>query len=176
MLREKLWPFCDMKRMIKWTTHSITTSRAEPKKVLKLTRALVLDLDEGVKEVKLLGEHGEEASHKITELEALCKRLREDAQKLREEKTKLEGMVEYRNELIMEITDEIGLNRMGEDTKDKEDNEDKDYDVGGDTATPPVAMPPPIPALPATTPEVSIVKDEDPMEMVPEQEGMQCMR
>jgi hypothetical protein len=29
------------------------------------------------------------------ELEALCKKLGEDAQKLREEKTKLEGMVEY---------------------------------------------------------------------------------
>jgi hypothetical protein len=39
---------------------------------------LVQDLDEAVKEVKLLGEHGEEASQKIMELEALCKRLRED--------------------------------------------------------------------------------------------------
>jgi hypothetical protein len=27
----------------------------------------------------MLGEHGEESSQKITELEALCKRLREDA-------------------------------------------------------------------------------------------------
>jgi hypothetical protein len=44
-------------------------------------------------EVKLLGEHGEEASSKITELEALCKKLREDAQKLREEKAKLEGII-----------------------------------------------------------------------------------
>jgi hypothetical protein len=51
---------------------------------------LVQDLYEGVKEVKVLGDNGEEASQKITELEALCKRLREDAQKLREEKTKLE--------------------------------------------------------------------------------------
>jgi hypothetical protein len=41
---------------------------------VKLTRALVRDLDEAVKEVKLLGAHGE----KIMELEALCKRLRED--------------------------------------------------------------------------------------------------
>jgi hypothetical protein len=38
---------------------------------VKLTRALVQDLDEAVKEVKLLGEHGEEASQKITKLEAL---------------------------------------------------------------------------------------------------------
>jgi hypothetical protein len=38
------------------------------------------------------GEHEEESTQKITGLEALCKRLREDAQKLREEKTTLEGM------------------------------------------------------------------------------------
>jgi chromosome segregation ATPase len=71
---------------------------------VKLTRALVRDLDEAIKEVKLLGEHGKEASQKITELEALCKKLREDAQKLREEKTKLEGMIESHDELIMEFT------------------------------------------------------------------------
>jgi chromosome segregation ATPase len=58
-----------------------------------LTRALVRDLDETIKEVNLLGEHEEESSQKITELEALCKRLREDAQKLREEKTTLDGMI-----------------------------------------------------------------------------------
>jgi hypothetical protein len=46
---------------------------------VKLTRALVRDIDEVVKEVNLLGEHEEESSHKITELEALCKRLMEDA-------------------------------------------------------------------------------------------------
>jgi hypothetical protein len=45
------------------------------------------------KGVKLLGEHEEESSQKITELEAMCKRLREDAQKLKEEKTTLEGMI-----------------------------------------------------------------------------------
>jgi hypothetical protein len=54
---------------------------------------LVQDLDEAVKEVKLLGEHEEESSQKITKLEALCKRLREHAQKLKEEKTTLEGMI-----------------------------------------------------------------------------------
>jgi chromosome segregation ATPase len=46
---------------------------------VKLTRALVRDLDEVVKEVNLLEEHEEESSQKITELETLCKRLREDA-------------------------------------------------------------------------------------------------
>jgi hypothetical protein len=56
---------------------------------LKLTHALVQDLDEAVKEVKLLGEHEEESSQKITKLEALCKKLREDTQRLEEEKATL---------------------------------------------------------------------------------------
>jgi hypothetical protein len=46
---------------------------------VKLTRALVRALDKAVKEVNLLGEHEEESSQKIIELEAVCKRLREDA-------------------------------------------------------------------------------------------------
>jgi hypothetical protein len=57
---------------------------------VKLTCALVQDLDEAVKEVKLLGEHEEESSQKISELEALCKKLREHTQRLEEEKTTLE--------------------------------------------------------------------------------------
>jgi hypothetical protein len=60
---------------------------------VKLTQDLVRDLDEAIKEVNLLGEHEEESSQKITELEAVCKRLREDAQRLREERTTLEGMI-----------------------------------------------------------------------------------
>jgi hypothetical protein len=47
---------------------------------------LVQNLDEAVKEVKLLGEHEVESSQKITELEALCKKLRDDTQRLEEEK------------------------------------------------------------------------------------------
>jgi hypothetical protein len=46
---------------------------------VKLTHALVRDLDEAIMEVKLLGEHEEESSQEITELEASCKRLREDS-------------------------------------------------------------------------------------------------
>jgi hypothetical protein len=46
---------------------------------VKLTRTLVRDLDKVVKEVKLLEEHEKESSQKITEMEALCKRLRQDA-------------------------------------------------------------------------------------------------
>jgi hypothetical protein len=102
-----------MKRRNKWSIRSTATSRAALEKELKavvmpmedrdrigcfadqvkLTRALVRDLDEVIKEVKLLGEHEEESSQKITELEALCKRLREDAEKLWEGKTTLEGMI-----------------------------------------------------------------------------------
>jgi hypothetical protein len=99
---------------------------------VKLTRALVRDLDEAIKEVKLLGEHEEKSRQKIIELEALCKRLREDAQKLKEENTKLEGMVESRSKLITEITKEIGLDRIGEDAEAKDDDDDD----GGDAATP----------------------------------------
>jgi hypothetical protein len=51
---------------------------------VKLTHALVRDQDEDVKDVKLLEEYQEESSQKITELEALCKKLREDTQRLKE--------------------------------------------------------------------------------------------
>jgi predicted nuclease with TOPRIM domain len=70
---------------------------------VKLTHALVSDLDKAVKEVRLLREHEEELSQKITELESLCKRLREDAQKLKEKKATLEGMIQSCDELIMEM-------------------------------------------------------------------------
>jgi hypothetical protein len=99
---------------------------------VKLTRALVWDLDEAIKEVNLLGEHEEESSQKITELEAICKRLREDAQKLR-----------------VEMAEEYGLNRMGENDDDDEGN----------------AVAPPAPT-PAAVPE-EIVEEEDPVENGP---------
>jgi hypothetical protein len=41
----------------------------------------------------------------------------EDAQKLREEKTKLEGMVESHDELITEFTDKFGYNCSDEDMR-----------------------------------------------------------
>jgi hypothetical protein len=87
---------------------------------VKLTRGLVRDLDDIVMEVNLLGEHEEESSQKITELEALCKRLREDAQRLREEKTILEGMIHSHDELILEMAEEYGLNCMGENDDDED--------------------------------------------------------
>jgi hypothetical protein len=112
---------------------------------VKLTRVLVRGLDEVFKEVKLLGEHEEESSQKITKLAALCKRLREDVLKLKEEKATLEGMVESCDELIMEVTED--------------EEEDDDADDGGDATAPP-----------ATAPE-EIIMDEDPVEMVPKQEA-----
>jgi DNA repair exonuclease SbcCD ATPase subunit len=93
---------------------------------VKLTRALVRDLDEVIKEVKLLGEHEEESSQKITELEALCKRLREDTHRLEEVKDTLEGMVESHDELLMEIARKTVLDHMGEDDEDEEKEEDVD--------------------------------------------------
>jgi hypothetical protein len=102
------------------------------------------DLDEAVKEVKLLREHEEESSQKIIELEALCKRLREDAQKQKEEKATLEGMIQSHDGLIMEMTEEYGLNCMGENV----DDEDEDDDDEGNAAAPPAPTPP------AAAPEV----------------------
>jgi chromosome segregation ATPase len=122
---------------------------------VKLTRALVRDLNEAIKEVNLLGEHEEVSSQKITELETLCKSLREDAQRLREERTTLEGMIQSRDELILEMAEEYGLNRMGEN----DDDEDEDDDDEGN------AVAPPAPVL-AAVPE-EIVEEEDLVEVDP---------
>jgi hypothetical protein len=65
---------------------------------VKLTHALVRNLDEAIKEVKLLGEHEEVSSQKITELEDLCKKLRDHTQRLEEEMATLEEMVESHDE------------------------------------------------------------------------------
>jgi hypothetical protein len=108
---------------------------------MKLTRAFVQDLDEAIKEVNLLGQHEEESSQKITELEALGKRLREDAQKLREEKTTLEGMIQSRDDLILEMTEEYGLNRMGENDDDKDEDDDDEGNAVAPPAPTPAAVP-----------------------------------
>jgi hypothetical protein len=78
--------------------------------------------------------------------------LREDAQKLKEEKATLEGMVESHNELIMEITKEIRLDRMGEDMENEE--EDEDADDGGDATAPTAPVP-----LDTAAPEEIIVEE-----------------
>jgi hypothetical protein len=132
---------------------------------VKLTRALVQNLDEAVKEVKLLGEHGEESRRKITELEALCQRLRDDTQRMEEKKATLEEMVESRDELLMEIAREMGLDRMDEG----EGGEEEETNDVGDVAAPPTAAPPPL-APPAVVPEE--IHEEGPMEAIPEQEDL----
>jgi hypothetical protein len=133
---------------------------------VKLTRALVRDLDEVIKEVKLLGEHDEESSQKIMELEALCKKVREDTQRLEEEKAILEGMAESRDELLMEIARETGPDCMGEEYEDEV--EDEDDDDGEDATTPPVATPStPVPRAIA----LEEINNEGHVEMVPEQEA-----
>jgi hypothetical protein len=71
--------------------------------------------------------------------------LREDAQRLREERSTLEGMIQSRDELILEMAEEHGLNRMGENDNDERNT-----------------VAPPAPAS-ATMPE-EIVKEEDPVE------------
>jgi hypothetical protein len=127
---------------------------------VKLTRALVWNLDKAIKDVKLLREHEEESSRKITELEALCKKLRDDTQRLEEEKATLEEMVESHDELLMEIAREAGLDCMVED-------EEEDADDEGDAIAPPATAPPP-PAPPAVVPEE--INEEGPMEAILEQE------
>jgi hypothetical protein len=71
-------------------------------------------------------------------------------------------MVQSHDELLMEITRETGLDRMGED----EDEEEEDTDNEGDVATPPSIATPPMP--PSVIPEE--INEEGPMEAIPEQE------
>jgi hypothetical protein len=77
--------------------------------------------------------------------------LRKDAQKLKEEKTTLEVMIQSHDELIMEMAEEYGLNHMGEN----DDNEDEDDVDEGNTITPP-------PPTPPTVAHVETVKEEAP--------------
>jgi hypothetical protein len=78
--------------------------------------------------------------------------LREDTQRLREEKTTLEGMIQFHDELIQEMAEEYGINHMGENG----DNEDENDDDEGNTVAPPAPAP-------AIVPE-EIVEEEDPVE------------
>jgi hypothetical protein len=79
---------------------------------------------------------------------------------LEEEKATLEVMVEFRDELLMEIARETGLDHMGEDDEDEE--EDEDADDGEDATAHPTVVPPP-PAPPAATHKE--INDEGPVEM-----------
>jgi hypothetical protein len=83
--------------------------------------------------------------------------LREDAQRLREEKTTQEGMIQSCDELILEMAEEYGLNHMGENDDDKDEDDDNEWN----------AIAPPAPA-PAAMPE-EIVEEEDPVENGPQE-------
>jgi hypothetical protein len=74
-------------------------------------------------------------------------------------------MVESRDELLMEIARETGLDRMDEG----EGGEEEETDDEGDVAAPPVAALPPL-APPAVIPEE--IHEEGPMEAIPEQEDL----
>jgi DnaJ-domain-containing protein 1 len=91
--------------------------------------------------------------------------LRDDTLRLEEEKATLEEMVESRDELLMEIAREMGLDRMDED----EEGEEEETDNEGDVTAPPAAAPPP-PAPPAVVLEE--IHEEGPMEAIPEQEDL----
>jgi hypothetical protein len=64
-------------------------------------------------------------------------------------------MIQSRDELILEMVEEYGLNRMGENDDDEDDDDE------GNT------IPPPAPA-PAAMPE-EIIEEEDPMENGPQE-------
>jgi hypothetical protein len=134
---------------------------------VKLTHASVRDLDEVVKEIQYLGNHGEEASQRITKIEAQCKQKEDAAKKLKEEEANREGMIQSRDELIMEMADKYGLNRMGENDNDEDKDDEEDNNDGGDVSAPPAAAPPPVATPPAAAPDVILIEEEEnPMEMV----------
>jgi hypothetical protein len=81
--------------------------------------------------------------------------LREDAQKLREEKTTLEGMIQSCDELILEMAKEYRLNHMGEN----DDDEDEDDEDEGNAIAP-------LASASTTVPE-EIIEEEAPVENGP---------
>jgi hypothetical protein len=83
--------------------------------------------------------------------------LREDTQRHREERTTLEGMIQSRDELILEMAEEYGHNCMRENDDDEDEN---DNDEGN-------AIAPPAPVPAAVLEE--IVKEEDLVENGPQE-------
>jgi hypothetical protein len=81
--------------------------------------------------------------------------LGEDAHKLREEKTTLEGMIQSRDELILEMAEECRLNHMGENDDDEDDDDE------GNTVAPPAPAPTVVPE--------EIVEEEAPVENGPQE-------
>jgi hypothetical protein len=104
-------------------------------------------------------------------LEALCKQYEEVIEKLKKENTTLEGMVQSRDELIMEIATKTGLNRMGEDDHEDDDEDDNDDEDDDDDDRGDAVAPSPTTAPPAAAPEFVVEEEEDLEEMVLEQEA-----
>jgi hypothetical protein len=80
--------------------------------------------------------------------------MREDTQRLEEEKATIKEMVESHDELLMEMAREMGLDRMGED----DEEEEEDVNDGGDAIAPLAAVP-------------EEINEEGPVEAIPEQEA-----
>jgi hypothetical protein len=66
-------------------------------------------------------------------------------------------MIQSRDELIVEMAEEYGLNRMGENDDEEDENDDDERN----------AVAPPAPVLATVTEE--IVKEEDPVENGPQE-------
>jgi hypothetical protein len=133
---------------------------------VKMTRALNKELDEAMKEIRQLGDLGEEASRRITELECLWKKQEEAVEKVKKENATLEGMIRSHDELIMETATETRFDRMGEDDDEYDSDDEDDDDTGGDALEPPAAA----------APELIVVdEEEDPEEMVLKQEAPKAL-
>jgi hypothetical protein len=78
------------------------------------------------------------------------------------ENTTLELMVQFCDELIMEIAAETGLDRMGEYDHEDDSEDGDDDDDEGDAAAPPTIAPPA-----DSTPEIVVEeKEEDPKMLI----------
>jgi hypothetical protein len=141
---------------------------------VKLTRALNEELHQAMKDIHKLGDHGEEASQRITELESLYKQQEETIMNLKKENATLEQMVRSNDELIMEIATETRLDRMGDDDHEDDDVDDSegedDDDDRGDAAAPLATVPPADIAFAIATEE-----EEDSEMMILEQEAPEAL-
>jgi hypothetical protein len=141
---------------------------------VKLTHALNEELHQAMKDIHQRGDHGEEASQRITELESLYKQQEETIMNLKKENATLEQMVRSYDELIMEIATETRLDRMGDDDHEDDDVDDSegedDDDDRGDAAAPLATVPPSDIAFAIATEE-----EEDSEMMILEQEAPEAL-
>jgi hypothetical protein len=133
------------------------------------------ELDQAMKDIRQFGDKGAEGNRRITELESRCMQHEEAIMKLKQENMSLELGIQSHNELILEIATKMGLDRMGED-----DNEDEDDDRG-DAAAPAIAAstvataPASVAPAAATAPKVVAEVEEDLGMMILEQEAPEAL-